>query len=175
MSFGELLRKPSFVLRVLEWLFAIIVFACIADKVKAGDVCLYNGNSDACGYGIGIGVIAFLLAMLFMTIEIVGERLGTAKRIFDIVELGLTAIWTFLWFVGFCFLTDQWRKSIDYNDSGIKNNAQAAIAFSFFSFFAWAASTFYAYRKYTGADSSAASGGWAGETAYTSYQDNPTA
>ena len=51
-------------------------------------------------------------------------------------DLGFSAFWTFLWFVGFCFLADQWRKS-PMQTQNVTNHARAAIAFSFFSIFTW--------------------------------------
>ena len=40
------------------------MFASIAQEGYVEDVCRYN-DSNACGYGVGIGVIAFLLTMAF--------------------------------------------------------------------------------------------------------------
>ena len=52
-------------------------------------------------------------------------------------------LWTFLWFVGFCYMTDAWRKT-DVSDTTYvhphgkgKDNIQASIAFSFFSILSW--------------------------------------
>lgn len=47
-------------------------------------------------------------------------------------------LWSFLWFVGFCFLTNQWQRTAP--GPGTKqagDAARAAIAFSFFSIFSW--------------------------------------
>lgn len=45
--------------------------------------------------------------------------------------------WSFLYFVGFCYLANAWGKSeAPENGFGV-NNVQAAIAFSFFSIFTW--------------------------------------
>lgn len=53
----------------------------------------------------------------------------------------LTALWTFLWFVCFCLLANQWAKTTD--TSGIPTDAaQAIIAFSFFSVAAWVSLSF---------------------------------
>lgn len=47
-------------------------------------------------------------------------------------------LWCFLWFVGFCYLTDKWRTSTDKDADGYgRDDNQAAIAFSFFSIIAW--------------------------------------
>lgn len=66
-------------------LFAIIVFGCISsqgwrvDKETGKDYCLYNGNSNACNYGVGIGVIAFLASMGFLVGEYLFEQMSSVK------------------------------------------------------------------------------------------------
>lgn len=43
-----------------------------------------------------------------------------------------------MWFVCFCYLADAWRKTTDeIKEQADRNKIQAAIAFSFFSIFAW--------------------------------------
>ena len=60
----------------------------------------------------------------------------------NILCLCITGLWTFLWFVGFCYMTDAWRRrdetpwAIAPHGHG-KDNVQAAIAFSFFSIITW--------------------------------------
>lgn len=49
------------------------------------------------------------------------------------------AFWAFFWFVGFCFLANQWQVS-KVQDNPLNEGtdaARAAIAFSFFSIFTW--------------------------------------
>ena len=54
----------------------------------------------------------------------------------------ISALWSFLWFVGFCYMTDKWRRrdevpvAVAPHGHG-RDNIQAAIAFSFFSIFTW--------------------------------------
>lgn len=56
----------------------------------------------------------------------------------DPVLLALSpALWTFLWFVGFCFLTNQWVATKPNDVLVGADSARAAIAFSFFSIFSW--------------------------------------
>lgn len=53
--------------------------------------------------------------------------------------LSIPAFWAFLWFVGFCFLTNQWQASKE-EDNPLNEGAdaaRAAITFSFFSIFTW--------------------------------------
>lgn len=45
--------------------------------------------------------------------------------------------WTFLWFVGFCFLTNQWAATKPEDVLIGADSARAAITFSFFSIFSW--------------------------------------
>lgn len=47
------------------------------------------------------------------------------------------ALWTFLWFVGFCFLTNQWVATNPQDVLVGADSARAAITFSFFSIFSW--------------------------------------
>lgn len=52
------------------------------------------------------------------------------------------AFWAFLWFVGFCYLANQWQVSKP-KDNPLNEGtdaARAAIAFSFFSIFTWVSS-----------------------------------
>lgn len=50
----------------------------------------------------------------------------------------LAGLWSFLWFVGFCFLTNQWQRTApDPGTVQAGDAARAAIAFSFFSILSW--------------------------------------
>lgn len=54
----------------------------------------------------------------------------------------LTGFWSFLWFVAFCFLANQWQQTpaIKGASQGV-DAARAAIAFSFFSIISWVRKT----------------------------------
>uniref|UniRef100_A0A8C5WKF9 Synaptogyrin n=1 Tax=Leptobrachium leishanense TaxID=445787 RepID=A0A8C5WKF9_9ANUR len=129
-------------------IFALIVFACILTDGYSSDVhgnglCIFGGNMDACRYGIAIGVLAFLASLLFLILDAYFPSLSNISHRKYIVQadLGFSALWSFLWFVGFCFLTNQW--SIDINPAPLtgQDNARAAIAFSFFSILSWVGDT----------------------------------
>jgi len=51
-----------------------------------------------------------------------------------------SGFWAFLYFVGFCYLANQWSRSKTPEGGFGVNNLQAAIAFSFFSIFTWVCS-----------------------------------
>ncbi|XP_076337077.1 synaptogyrin-like [Tachypleus tridentatus] len=143
-------QRPQVILRVLCWLFAVIVFGCISAEGWIEDKCSYNSNSNACNFGVGIGVIAFLLSIGFIVLEGMFENISSVKirRRAVLLDLAISAIWGFMFFVGFCYLSDAWRKS-NYPKGGYGvNNLRAAIAFSFFSIFVWAGCAFLAFQRY---------------------------
>jgi hypothetical protein len=147
----EFIKKPQVILRVVAWIFAIIVFASIAQEGYLNDTCRYNG-SNACGYGVAIGVIAFVVTMIFMGLDIYFPNISNIKTRKTVVlaELGTSGVLVFLWFIGFCYMTDQWRQepSKDFEGWNGRNSVQAAIAFAFFSILIWAALTFFAFRRF---------------------------
>lgn len=117
------------------------MFGCIsAGGYDNNGICLFNQHAGACHYGVGIGVIAFLACIAFLAIEVQFDTIDNpdTKKYITLADLGFSALWCFLWFVGFCYLADMWRKQDKgpFSTSQI-NNCQAAIAFSFFSIITW--------------------------------------
>nr|XP_045618079.1 synaptogyrin-like [Procambarus clarkii] len=136
------LQRPQVILRAVTWLFSVVIFGCISSqgwiKDKTGTaLCLYNDDSNACNYGVGISVIAFLASIGFIVGEYFFEQMSSVKtrKRYVMADMGFSALWSFLYFIGFCYLTNQWSNARTplY---GV-NNMQAAIAFSFFSIFPW--------------------------------------
>ena len=65
---------------VLLQVFSIIVFGCIADKGRdALNVCFYNGDSNACNYGLAVGIISFLACMAFLVIDVLFDSLSNVQ------------------------------------------------------------------------------------------------
>lgn len=118
------------------------MFGCISaggyDEVHG--MCLFNYKQGACHYGVGIGVIAFLGCIAFLAIDVQFDTIDNpdTKKYITLGDLAFSALWCFLWFIGFCYLADMWRRTPkdDYYRMQI-NNCQAAIAFSFFSIIVW--------------------------------------
>nr|CAG4648306.1 EOG090X0FHR [Moina brachiata] len=158
----EFVQRPQVILRLLNILFSIIVFGSISSKGWNAfdgkkEVCLYNSDPNACNYGVGIGVIAFLAASLLLAGEYFFPQMSSVKtrRHFVLGDLGFSAFWSFLYGVGFIYLASQWTKTVPSTPvDAAGNNLRAAISFSFFSVFTWAGSAFFAYQRYRqGADS----------------------
>ncbi|XP_015672205.1 TGF-beta-activated kinase 1 and MAP3K7-binding protein 1 isoform X2 [Protobothrops mucrosquamatus] len=141
------IRQPHTILRIVSWLFSIVVFGCIVNEgyinhpKSPEEFCIYNRNQNACNYGITVGVLAFLTCLLYLALDVYFPQISSVKDRKKAVlsDIGVSGFWAFLWFVGFCFLADQWRVSKE-EDSLLNEGsdaARAAIAFSFFSIFTW--------------------------------------
>jgi hypothetical protein len=157
----DFFKRPQVIIKVICILFAIIVFSCIIHGGSEYEFCLYGNDSNACGYGIWIGIIAFIAALLGLVIEAFSDRITNVRerRIVIICELGFSALWSFMWFVGFCYLTNKWSHGEDvfttkHAPDWKKNDCRAAIAFSFFSIFSWGALAYFSYRNYQEASES---------------------
>lgn len=159
----EFVQRPQVILRLVNILFSIIVFGSITSKgytldpVKNKEVCLYNGDGNACNYGVGIGVIAFLAASLLLAGEYFFPQMSSVKtrRHYVMGDAGFSGFWSFLYGVGFIYLASTWTKTQETPAAvAASNNLRAAIAFSFFSIFTWSGSAYFAYQRYRqGADS----------------------
>ncbi|KAL7846060.1 hypothetical protein AOLI_G00242520 [Acnodon oligacanthus] len=150
-------RRPQTVLRALAWIFSMVVFGSIINEgyVNMGSErlhCVYNKNADACNYAITIGVIAFLACLFFMALDLYFPQISSVKdrKRAVLLEIGFSGFWTFLWFVGFCFLANQWSRTSpkELPLEQATDAARAAIAFSFFSILTWAALTACAVQKF---------------------------
>nr|CAH7760872.1 unnamed protein product [Callosobruchus chinensis] len=177
-------QRPHVILRAVCWLFSVIVFGCISsqgwryDKVTKRQQCLYNDDTNACNYGVGISVIAFLASMAFLAGEYLFEQMSSVKtrKHFVMVDLGFSAFWAFLYFVGFCYLTNAWGKSVTPPDGVGVSNVRAAIAFCFFAMFSWAGSAFLAYQRFRqGVDAAFATNYEADSNMQASYPSYPGA
>ncbi|XP_069764747.1 synaptogyrin-1-like isoform X2 [Narcine bancroftii] len=141
-------RQPQTLLRAVSWLFSIVVFGSIVNEGYVNrpneieEHCVFNRNANACNYGITIGVLAFLGCLAFLGLDAYFPQISSVKDRKKVVlgDIGFSACWSFLWFVGFCFLTNQWQVTNLVEDNPLKEGAdaaRAAITFSFFSIFTW--------------------------------------
>ncbi|XP_053471995.1 synaptogyrin-3b isoform X2 [Ictalurus furcatus] len=139
-------KRPQTILRFLAWVFSMVVFGSIVNEgyVNMGSErlhCVFNKNEDACNYGIIIGVLAFLASLCFLALDVYFPQISSVKdrKRAVLLEMGFSGLWAFLWFVGFCFLANQWSrtspKQLPLEQAS--DAARAAIAFSFFSILIW--------------------------------------
>uniref|UniRef100_A0AAY3ZYD4 MARVEL domain-containing protein n=1 Tax=Denticeps clupeoides TaxID=299321 RepID=A0AAY3ZYD4_9TELE len=134
------LKRPQTVVRILGWVAAMVVFACITGEGYVNSLhdpqarCVFNKSDSACHYAVGVGIIAFLACMAFLLADAYMPFMSNAQDRKKIVaaDLIFSGVWTFLWFVCFCLLANLWSKTTDTN--GIPADAvHATVAFSFFS------------------------------------------
>ncbi|XP_039268743.2 synaptogyrin-2-like [Styela clava] len=148
----EFIKRPKTILRVLSWLFAIIVFGCIVSEGYHMGKCVYNNDANACHYGVAIGILAFIGATVFFVSDLIFPSITSAEKRKKVViaDMAFSALWTFLYFVGFCYLTHAWNswetKPEDHSFGA--GNAKAAIAFSFFSILTWGCLTYFCISDY---------------------------
>ncbi|XP_038612032.1 synaptogyrin-1 isoform X2 [Tachyglossus aculeatus] len=151
------IRQPHTALRLLSWVFSIVVFGSIVNEgylnhaSEKEEFCIYNRNPDACNYGVTVGVLSFLSCVAYLALDIYFPQISSVKdrKKAVISDIGVSALWAFLWFVGFCFLANQWQVSKP-EDNPLNEGtdaARAAIAFSFFSIFTWSFLAILAFRR----------------------------
>ncbi|KAG8145351.1 hypothetical protein E2320_011903, partial [Naja naja] len=126
--------------------FSIVVFGSIINEGYVNTDkspvlhCIFNSNEGACNYGIAIGLLAFLACTFFLVMDLYFQQISSVKdrKRLVLVDLGFSGFWSFLWFVAFCFLANQWQRTPDSKGASQGGDAaRAAIAFSFFSIISW--------------------------------------
>ncbi|XP_067230371.1 synaptogyrin-1-like isoform X1 [Chanodichthys erythropterus] len=180
------IQQPHTGLRIVSWLFSLVIFGCIANEGyinrpdEVEQFCIFNRNQNACNYAVSMGTLAFLCCMAFLALDAYFPQISSVKdrKKAVLADVGTSAFWSFIWFVGFCFLANQWQvaKPEDNPLRAGGDAARAAITFSFFSIFTWAAQAFLAFQRYKlGADSALFSQDYAdpsldaAEVPYSSY------
>lgn len=148
------IKRPQTIARLFSWLFAIVVFATIVsegyinEQTKEETKCMFNGNDSACSYGIGVGILAFLACVVFIVLDAYFPQISNAndRKYIVLGDLCISGVWTFLWFVCFCLLANQWSHT---TQSAVPADAaRAVVAFSFFSTATWALLTMFALQRY---------------------------
>eukprot|EP00042_Codosiga_hollandica_P043773 m.420692 g.420692 ORF g.420692 m.420692 type:complete len:186 (+) comp56639_c0_seq1:49-606(+) len=149
-------KRPTAILKAFELLCTIVIMGVLGNNGKYSlngtSTSVYNGSNQAWNYGMGVGVIMFLMALLSLVYEIITTIRGGRNKVVVIIDLIVSALLALLGLVAFGYLADQWRKT----DSTYKSimstlNADAAragIAFYFFSFLLWLTLAVLSAREY---------------------------
>ncbi|XP_072298957.1 synaptogyrin-1a [Eucyclogobius newberryi] len=140
------LKQPITALRLFSWIFSVVVLACISNEGFLNspdsplDLCVFNGNANACRLGQGAGSVALLVCTAFIAVDLHFPQISSVrdrKRVV-LADILLSGLWSVLWFVCFCFLANQWQISSLENPLGEgADAARATILFCFFSIFSW--------------------------------------
>ncbi|XP_051249628.1 synaptogyrin-1a isoform X4 [Dicentrarchus labrax] len=145
-------------------LFSIVILGCVANEgyinrpEEVEEFCIFNRNHNACNYAVSMATLCFLCSTAFLALDVYFPRISSVKdrKKAVVADIGVSVLWALVWFVGFCFLANQWQVSKQEDnplDEGA-DAARAAIVFSFFSVFTWVSQCLLAvYRFKLGADS----------------------
>ncbi|KAG5853510.1 synaptogyrin-2b [Anguilla anguilla] len=154
-DFWAFIKQPQTILRLLSWLFAIVVFGTITGEGFVNPIhsfvpkCMFNENDTACHYAVGVGVLGFLACVAFLVIDAYFPHISNAneRKHIVIADMAFSGLWAGLWFVCFCVLAHQWSLTTHPEHLPV-SAARAAIAFSFFSIFSWGLLVFFALRRF---------------------------
>ncbi|XP_014864672.1 PREDICTED: synaptogyrin-1-like isoform X1 [Poecilia mexicana] len=157
------IRQPQTIIRILCWLFSIVILGCVANEGyinrpdEVEEYCIFNRNQNACNYAIAMGTLGFLCSAGFLALDVYFPQISGVKdrKKAVMLDIGVSAFWSLIWFVGFCFLANQWQFS-NPEDNPLNEGADAAratIIFCFFSIFTWAFQSLLAVLRFKqGAD-----------------------
>ncbi|XP_020496692.1 synaptogyrin-1a isoform X2 [Labrus bergylta] len=141
------LRQPQTVVRILCWLFSIVILGCIANEgyvnrpEEVEEFCIFNRNQNVCNFSVATGTLCFLCCSAFLALDLYFPQISGVKdrKKAVMADIGVSAVWSLVWFLGFCFLANQWQVSKE-EDNPLNEGAdaaRAAIIFCFFSVFSW--------------------------------------
>lgn len=75
-------------------IWSIIVFGCIIAEGWHGDQCQMHGDNNACGYGTGIGVLAFIFCLVFLVLDAMFENISSIqhRKYVVLADLGISGM-----------------------------------------------------------------------------------
>ncbi|CAL9693910.1 unnamed protein product [Knipowitschia caucasica] len=141
------LKQPITVLRLLSWVFALVVVASISNEGfinrpdSPQEFCIFNEDPAPCRLGEWAGSLALIFSSAYICLDLLLPRVSSVKekRRLVLSDILLSGLWSLLWFASFCVLAHQWQltsvEDLPLNEGA--NAARAAILFCFFSIFSW--------------------------------------
>uniref|UniRef100_A0A8D0NFN3 MARVEL domain-containing protein n=1 Tax=Sus scrofa TaxID=9823 RepID=A0A8D0NFN3_PIG len=81
--------------------FSIVVFGSIVNEgylnspSESEEFCVYNRNPNACGYGVTVGVLAFLTCLLYLALDVYFPQISSVKDRKKAVlsDIGVSGTW----------------------------------------------------------------------------------
>ncbi|XP_072282683.1 synaptogyrin-4 [Pyxicephalus adspersus] len=139
--------KPRTIARIFAWTFSLLVSAPLLSggyqnvPTSSKLNCILNENIAACEYGIGVGIFANLMCVLYLVLDVFKLSIFTdlMQKIIFISDIVCSVLFTILWFIAFWVLTQQWSSSTPYIYPMGVESAHASITASFLSILCWAA------------------------------------
>ncbi|KAH9640697.1 hypothetical protein HF086_007268 [Spodoptera exigua] len=97
----QFIQRPPVIVRAVCWLFSVIVMGCISAKgwrtgEDGKERCVYNDDTNACNYGVGISVIAFIASIGFIAGEYLFEQMSSVKtrKHYVLADMGFSGEFT---------------------------------------------------------------------------------
>jgi len=151
-SLMDFIKKPTVVLRAATTFIMMLIFSCVLDKgYSSKGVCYYNGKQGACNYTVGISVIAFFMGIGLLAVTFFWDQISNSivRKYIVFADMSFCGLWTFLFFVDFCFITDMWRKTPAklIMATMVKSNLQFTIVCALVSVFLLALQAYLAYKQ----------------------------
>eukprot|EP00730_Choanoeca_flexa_P009556 TRINITY_DN12670_c12_g1_i1.p1 TRINITY_DN12670_c12_g1~~TRINITY_DN12670_c12_g1_i1.p1 ORF type:complete len:232 (+),score=20.06 TRINITY_DN12670_c12_g1_i1:103-798(+) len=149
--------QPTTVLRLIEFIFAIIVFGVISDGGFSHGKSVFNQNDGAANFGIAVGVMSFLASSASLIISFLDKTssMFTQHRaLIAKIEVAIDGFFALMFFVAAIVLAANWSKvdSVAKKHAAKRhvNAAHSAIVFSFFSWLAYCGSLFFSVPNMSG-------------------------
>ncbi|XP_075896634.1 synaptogyrin-1-like [Nelusetta ayraudi] len=141
------IRQPQTLVRILCWVFSVVVLGCVANEgyvnrpEEVEEFCIFNRSQSACSSALAVGTLCFLCSSAFLLLDVYFPQISGVKdrKRAVMADILVSAIWSLVWFLDFCFLANQWQRS-KQEDNPLNEGADAAratVVFSFFSVFTW--------------------------------------
>jgi len=143
-SFKRVLTSPDGILRLVEWLFALISFATMASAT--GYSSFYSSFSQF-QFLVAAGVITWIWTMAMLTFYIFD--LASKNPVLYLVELAGDFVLVVFEFAAGVASAAECNTHNGLLCDGV-GDAKAAIAFAFLTFFALLGSMFFDWKKYRG-------------------------
>ncbi|XP_014707685.3 synaptogyrin-4 [Equus asinus] len=150
----QFLKRPKTITRICAGIFALIIFSSLLtdgyqNKTDSSQLhCVLNSNNTACSFSVGAGLLAFLCCLAFLVLDAHEGRIASTrfKSAFQLLDFILAVLWTAVWFVGFCFLANQWQHSPPKHFLLGSSSAKVAVTFAFFSILIWISQAYLALQ-----------------------------
>ncbi|XP_029440621.1 synaptogyrin-4 [Rhinatrema bivittatum] len=149
------MTKPLTLTRTVAWIFALVVSGTLVSEGYQNTPwsptlrCVLNNNPLACGFGIGLGLLSFLICAIFLGFDVAETHITKARvyKAIVITDLVVSLLCSLLWFIGFCFLAHQWVLSDSHHYILGSSAARISLTFSFFSIPCWGMLVYLAIQR----------------------------
>ncbi|XP_031669677.1 synaptogyrin-2 isoform X2 [Oncorhynchus kisutch] len=130
-DFMSFVKQPQTIVRILSWIFSIVVFATITGEgyvnpsLLPDTKCMFNRNDSACGFGVGVWTLFWFICFCVLanqwshTTEVAGIPVDAARAV---VAFSFFSIVT--WALLTTFAYTRYRQGVSDLDQGYTDPAK---------------------------------------------------